>query len=117
MSRVPDTAVCPWCGVRREINRAREEGPCRSCVGRKEIVGPSDWMRNAACAGADTDVFFDQSLIRQRYFLFYCEACPVADDCLDYATRNKETHGVWGGLTPEQRSHMHLRKPTTGGKE
>jgi WhiB family redox-sensing transcriptional regulator len=106
-------AVCPWCGVRRYINRAREAGPCRSCFGIKEPIGPTDWMKESQCIGVNAEIFFDKALIRERYFLFYCEACPVADLCLDYATRNNETHGVWGGLTPEQRSHMHLRKPTT----
>jgi len=116
MRHEQSTAVCSWCGVRRVINRGREAGDCGSCKSRKEIDWPTDWMREAACEGVNTDLFFNEELIRKRYFLFYCEACPVADDCLDFATRNGERHGVWGGLTPEQRSHMHLRKPTTGGK-
>jgi WhiB family redox-sensing transcriptional regulator len=116
MTRVPDTAVCPWCGLSRVINRARDGGPCRSCTGRKEIKGPRDWKQEAACDGVNIDLFFDEAMMRKRWYLFYCEACPVADECLDFATRNGERYGVWGGLTPDQRSHMHLRKPTTGDR-
>lgn len=32
-----------------------------------------------------------------------CFACPVQDQCLDYALREKERYGCWGGLIPIER--------------
>lgn len=33
-----------------------------------------------------------------------CRACPVSADCLAHALATKEPHGMWGGLTPLERS-------------
>lgn len=33
-----------------------------------------------------------------------CSACPIAVECATYALRAKERHGIWGGLTPNQRT-------------
>jgi WhiB family redox-sensing transcriptional regulator len=30
----------------------------------------------------------------------------VRAQCLDYAIRNRETYGIWGGATAEQRRRM-----------
>jgi hypothetical protein len=32
-----------------------------------------------------------------------CRACPVRDDCLEYALTNAEPWGVWGGLSADER--------------
>jgi WhiB family redox-sensing transcriptional regulator len=32
-----------------------------------------------------------------------CNACPVQMECLDYAIRNREEFGIWGGSTAGQR--------------
>lgn len=38
--------------------------------------------------------------------LMICGACPVRQECLDYALTAPELHGVWGGTTPERRRHL-----------
>ena len=43
-----------------------------------------------------------------------CAACPVRTDCLDYAIANGEELGVWGGLTPDQRTLVAASQPRTG---
>jgi len=35
-----------------------------------------------------------------------CRRCPVAAECLNYALRNGEKEGIWGGLTPEERENL-----------
>jgi hypothetical protein len=50
----------------------------------------------------------DQDLWFEQYFeskaKAVCGTCPIQLKCLDYAVTNKETEGVWGGLTaPERR--------------
>jgi WhiB family redox-sensing transcriptional regulator len=32
-----------------------------------------------------------------------CDTCPLKVRCLEYAVTNNEHHGVWGGLTVEER--------------
>lgn len=39
-----------------------------------------------------------------------CRACPVIDDCLEYAMQTKQPAGVWGGLTPAERIRLRKRR-------
>ncbi|HEX4288967.1 MAG TPA: WhiB family transcriptional regulator, partial [Trebonia sp.] len=32
-----------------------------------------------------------------------CARCPVRSECLDFALRTRQMHGVWGGTTAEER--------------
>jgi WhiB family transcriptional regulator, redox-sensing transcriptional regulator len=32
-----------------------------------------------------------------------CMACPVREECLDYALSNDERFGIWGGLSERER--------------
>jgi hypothetical protein len=40
-----------------------------------------------------------------------CFTCPVVMPCQQWALANHEEHGVWGGMTPEQRLRMIGAKP------
>jgi WhiB family redox-sensing transcriptional regulator len=66
------------------------------------------WRAAGACLTADPDLFFpiatgpaaqEQITIAQRI----CAGCPVRQQCLDFAIRSGEGHGIWGGTTPEER--------------
>lgn len=35
-----------------------------------------------------------------------CFACPVREECLQFALENDEGYGVWGGLTPYERDQL-----------
>ena len=35
-----------------------------------------------------------------------CDQCHVRGDCLDYAIRIREPHGIWGGLNEVERKLM-----------
>ncbi len=39
-----------------------------------------------------------------------CARCPVAAECLDYAIRADEGHGLWGGKTPAERDEIRRRR-------
>ena len=32
-----------------------------------------------------------------------CAGCPVRRECLAFALRTRQVHGVWGGLSEQQR--------------
>jgi WhiB family redox-sensing transcriptional regulator len=33
-----------------------------------------------------------------------CAACPVRRECLAFALRTEQVHGIWGGTTPDERA-------------
>src|SRR5438128_863022 len=63
------------------------------------------WQWRAACRGADSGLFFppgewesrEDRLRRERKAKSICAVCPVRIECLDYAIRIREPHGIWGG--------------------
>ena len=68
---------------------------------------PAEWTEHALCRGIDTSAFFPEKG-GQRWTPFItardlCGRCPVADDCLLYALKNRERHGLWGGVPERQR--------------
>ena len=67
---------------------------------------PPAWHQHAARAGTDPDLFFPgrgQPITDARRV---CATCPVKAECLDYAIRNGETIGVWGGTLERERRAM-----------
>jgi WhiB family redox-sensing transcriptional regulator len=69
------------------------------------------WQWQAACRGEDAAFFFapnhfetkDEKDGRERQAKAICARCPVRIDCLEYAIRTRETHGIWGGLNELER--------------
>ncbi|HEV3354445.1 MAG TPA: WhiB family transcriptional regulator [Acidimicrobiales bacterium] len=64
------------------------------------------WTDSAACRGTDTEIFYPANAEEEAEALSICATCPVRAQCLDYAIRNRETYGIWGGTTPEQRRRI-----------
>ncbi|PKV83585.1 WhiB family redox-sensing transcriptional regulator [Streptomyces sp. TLI_146] len=83
----------------------------RGCM---EWLNDQEWMREAACVGVDPELFFpvghtgpaiEDRAAAQRI----CRSCPVAQQCLEYASASGQVTGVWGGLTEEERARMRRR--------
>lgn len=76
------------------------------------------WQVRAACRGPQAVVFFppnyverkEERLGREREAKAICRSCAVREDCLDYALRIKEPHGIWGGLNETERKQMIERR-------
>ena len=68
--------------------------------------GEVAWQENALCATTDPSTFFDGSEGGIKSAIRVCNRCPVKVDCLDYALKNGEMTGIWGGKTPEERKQM-----------
>ena len=64
------------------------------------------WTQQAACRGTETEIFYPVTSDEEAEALSICATCPVRAQCLDYAIRNRETYGIWGGTTPEQRRRI-----------
>ena len=70
------------------------------------LVTPPAWMTEAACAGADLDLFFpNQGNSNNAEALAYCRKCLVRTECLNYALgyADRDLPGIWGGLNENQR--------------
>ena len=69
------------------------------------------WQGRAACRVPNTLIFFppshferkDDREARETKAKSICGSCPVRRDCLDYALRIREPHGIWGGLNETER--------------
>jgi WhiB family transcriptional regulator, redox-sensing transcriptional regulator len=66
------------------------------------------WFDEAACLGADPRTFYPEGntkidVRRTVVAKSVCARCPVRVECLDYARTNKETFGIWGGESEEER--------------
>ena len=59
------------------------------------------WVDHAACGGVDPESWFPDGpgAKPQPAVLKICNACPVKQECLDYAVQHSITDGIWGGLT------------------
>ncbi len=69
------------------------------------------WQAKAACRGPQAAAFFppsraerkDEKAARESRAKSICAECHVRRDCLDYAIRIREPHGIWGGLNEVER--------------
>jgi WhiB family transcriptional regulator, redox-sensing transcriptional regulator len=66
------------------------------------------WRILAACQFADPDLFFPisssgPSLIQVAQAKAICVGCQVRRECLAFAVRTHQVHGVWGGMSEEER--------------
>ena len=69
----------------------------------------------AACQTADPELFFPvaaagASLTQIARAKAVCAACPVREQCLDYAVETGQAHGVWGGTTVDERHVIAARR-------
>jgi WhiB family redox-sensing transcriptional regulator len=75
----------------------------------------AEWWSRAACQSADPELFFPISqsgpasmqITRAKAI---CARCAVRDDCLRYALAADPVHGVWGGLSEEERMLLRRRE-------
>jgi WhiB family redox-sensing transcriptional regulator len=69
------------------------------------------WQRRAACRGPESALFFAPTIpearpardAREGRAKAICGGCSVQAECLDYALRIREPHGIWGGLNELER--------------
>lgn len=69
------------------------------------------WLVDAACRGLDADLFYpdkgrtDEAAAAKTV----CRRCTVRAECLDYAMRNVEKYGIWGGFSDRERRALRRR--------
>ena len=73
------------------------------------FVKREDWMNEGACRGMDTNQFFTTRGEPTANIKALCHDCVVRAECLEFALRNGEHHGVWGGLSERERRRLRPR--------
>lgn len=65
---------------------------------------------NPPCQETDPEAWFlEQSDVGvSRRVKALCESCPVVKECGEFAIANHEQFGIWGGMTPRERSFVRL---------
>jgi WhiB family transcriptional regulator, redox-sensing transcriptional regulator len=81
-------------------------------------VTNTNWRVLAACRPADPDLFSPvssagKSLEQADKAKAVCGRCMVRRQCLAFALRTRQAHGIRGGLTAEERSQQRPARPAT----
>lgn len=71
----------------------------------------SSWWDWAGCLGMDTELFFPVGVtgpaVKQAdQAKMVCAACPVRDQCLNWALSTGQHDGIWGGLGEDERRRL-----------
>jgi WhiB family redox-sensing transcriptional regulator len=92
----------------QRARRARGNPPRRPA-----LPSPPASLAGAACKDEDPDLFFAPEFERMADWeariakaKAVCARCPVRDACLAYALDTGQWHGIWGGLTEDERRAM-----------
>ncbi len=59
-----------------------------------------------ACRGLDASIFYPEREEDAEIAKQVCNECGVQRACLDYALREREKAGVWGGATERDRRRI-----------
>jgi WhiB family redox-sensing transcriptional regulator len=67
------------------------------------------WQTDALCAQTDPEAFFPEKGGSTRDAKKICASCEVRNQCLEYALKNDERFGIWGGLSERERRKLRKR--------
>lgn len=74
------------------------------------------WQLSGACRAANLDLFYSddnerpiERKLREQHAREVCRSCTVTTLCLAYALEIEEPHGMWGGLSENERYRIRLR--------
>jgi len=77
---------------------------------RQEVKLDRSWQEFANCLGVDPDLFFPERGASTREAKEVCRGCVVRNDCLEYALRNSEKFGIWGGMSERERRRIRRQR-------
>jgi WhiB family redox-sensing transcriptional regulator len=82
-------------------------------MGESEVIDMR-WRHLAACRSEDPELFFPvgtsaPAIDQVAAAKSVCRRCPVAGECLAWALDTCQRHGVWGGLSEDERREVWQR--------
>ncbi|GAB3080876.1 hypothetical protein GCM10027053_51650 [Intrasporangium mesophilum] len=82
------------------------------------MLNPPSWAERALCNDGPDDAtwFPDERVVGStKYARQTCKACPVTNECLEYALSLGPTClGIWGGTTERQRGKLRTLRRAEG---
>jgi WhiB family redox-sensing transcriptional regulator len=93
-------------------------GPTRGLIMPATVTmatGQAGWRSLAACQHSDPELFFPISSYgpaedQLRSAKAVCAQCQMREECLSFALDTGQDHGVWGGLSEEERRALRGRR-------
>lgn len=85
-------------------------GPLLAAVEELDLT----WQDAAACQYTDPEAFFPPKGGSTREAKQICAACPVIDECLQYALDNDERFGIYGGKSERERRRIKRSRARSG---
>ena len=78
-----------------------------------------DWRHRGACVGEDPELFFPTgtsgpALLQIEEAKQVCRSCDVRERCLGWALEAGQDHGVWGGMSEDERRALKRRTKRLG---
>ncbi len=70
------------------------------------LPAAGDWRALALCQQVDNEIFFPDKGGSTREAKQVCAACEVQPQCLEFALRNDERFGIWGGWSERERRRL-----------
>ncbi len=73
-----------------------------------------DWRHRAECLTEDPELFFPvgttgPALAQVEEAKKVCRRCEVREECLRWALEAGQDHGLWGGMSEDERRAMKRR--------
>jgi WhiB family redox-sensing transcriptional regulator len=117
---------CNYMAVDSAVSRSAVEAhvPGRQSRGRlppvndlmKLLAEDRSWQSRANCMGVDPDLFFPERGASTKEAKEVCRGCVVKDDCLEFALRNSEKFGIWGGMSERERRRVRRARALSARK-
>jgi WhiB family redox-sensing transcriptional regulator len=86
----------------------------RNTVDDTEEYTTMDWRHRALCRDEDPELFFPigntgPAILQIEEAKQVCRRCEVREQCLAWALEAGQDHGVWGGLSEDERRALKRR--------
>lgn len=78
--------------------------------------GELGWLDRALCAETDPDIFFPEKGGSTAPATSVCQNCEVRGECLEYALANDIRHGIWGGMSDNDRRRASRQRRRAAGE-
>lgn len=77
-------------------------------MGTRQFVGGEafEWELEGLCRKEPETFFPNHANESPEAAKAVCRRCPVREKCLEHALREREPHGIWGGLTTRERRRL-----------
>ncbi len=73
------------------------------------------WQDFALCAETDPDIFFPEKGGSTTPATSVCSQCLVQAECLEYALSHDIRHGIWGGMSDNDRRRLSRERRRVSG--